>query len=53
MKLFRLSYMRAGKLEHMTVGKRNLALASDFAYNVMQSYIYSIGGSLIIEIVPC
>lgn len=49
-KLFRCSYMRVGKVQHMTFAARNLALASEFAFTVLQGYVLSISGSFILDV---
>lgn len=48
--IFRATYLREGKERGMTFGKRNEALAADFAYNVLQGFIRRIGGGAITSI---
>lgn len=47
MSLYRARYMRGSRLHGMTFAARNAALARLYAYTVLQSYVDSIGGSVV------
>ena len=48
--LFRALYMRENKVHGMTFSARNTAFAAQFAYTVLQSYVFAIGGSWILTV---
>lgn len=50
MKLFRAIYTREGRIRGMTFSAHNAATAAQFAYTVLQSYVFAIGGSWILTV---
>lgn len=47
MSLYRATFTLHDKVRGFTFGHRSLAMASDFAYTVLQSYAFALGGSFI------
>lgn len=51
--IFRVQYEREGRLRCMTFAAANDALAADFAYTILQTYIAALGGSWVFQVLPC
>lgn len=52
MPLFRCTYIRDGKPAGMTIEATCAAVATQAAYEVLQDYIFSMGGGWILTVAP-